>query len=276
MTTIDLLLSAASGAAASGLLMWLFKEWLTTRLRTSIQHEYDRKLETFKTELKTLQELSVLDIKTAVAREAAFHAAAHNAFAEGQKASMERKLGAVDRLWNSVLQLRAALPPVLTFIDVLTVDEYRGAKDHPTFQALTADLSEQKIAALSAHGVEEVRPYIGEYVWSVFFCYQAILLRILFLLHLGRTDAEKIEWHKDKGTRSLVEAILNKQELQVFDQTQFGKVTWLQRNLEAKILSSAQKVISGEVFGAESLEQAALIQQRISRLSAQTPIFDSD
>ena len=94
--------AAASAAVTSGLLMWLFKEWLSTRLKTSIQHEYDRKLETFKTELKTQQELAILNIKTAVAREAAFHSAAHASFAEGQKASMERKLNAVDRLWGSV------------------------------------------------------------------------------------------------------------------------------------------------------------------------------
>src|SRR5712691_10145063 len=109
---LNLLLSAASGAAVSGLLMWLFKEWISTRLRGSIQHEYDRKLETHKAQLKAEQEIAILNIKTAVAREAAFHTAAHASFAEGQKASMERKLSAVDRLWSCVLQLRAGLPPV--------------------------------------------------------------------------------------------------------------------------------------------------------------------
>ncbi len=83
---VNVLVSAASGAAASGLLMWLFKEWLSTRLKASIQHEYDRKLETYKAQLKTEQDLAILDIKTALAREAAFHAAAHASFAEGQKA----------------------------------------------------------------------------------------------------------------------------------------------------------------------------------------------
>jgi hypothetical protein len=263
--------AAASAAVTSGLLMWLFKEWLSTRLKTSIQHEYDRKLETFKTELKTQQELAILNIKTAVAREAAFHSAAHASFAEGQKASMERKLNAVDRLWGSVLQLRGGLPPVLTFMDVMTVDEYRGAKDHPTFRALTTDLTPEKLATLTVKSIEEARPFVGEYMWAVFFSYQAIFLRILFLLHLGRTDAEKIEWHKDTGTRGLIQAVLLPNELKAFDQLQFGKVSWLQQRLEAKILAAAQKVISGEAFGAESLEQAMLIQQGISRLSTDVP-----
>jgi len=251
--------------------MWLFKEWLSARLKGSIKHEYDRKLEAFKTALKTEQEMAVLDIKTAVAREAAFHAAAHASFAEGQKASMERKLSAVDRLWSCVLQLRASLPPVLAVMDVMTVDEYTVAKDHRDLRALTTELTPEKLAALVPKSVEEARPYVGEYLWAVFFSYQTVLIRILLLLHLGRTDAEKIEWHKDTGTRNLIEAVLTPAELRTFDQTQFRKAHWLQRQLEEKILAASQKIISGEAFGAESLGQATLIQQRISRLSTEKP-----
>jgi hypothetical protein len=115
--------------------------------------------------------------------------------------------------------------------------------------------------------IEDIRPFVGEYLWAMFFSYRTILFRILFLLHLGRTDAEKIEWYKDDATRHLIKAVLTAPgELQEFEQTQFGKVSWLQRRLESKILAAAQKVISGETFGTESLEQAKLIQQRIAQL----------
>ncbi len=271
MTFQDLIVSiivpAATSFAASGLLLWLFKEWIGTRLKGSIQHEYDRKIETYRTQLKAEQELAVLDIKTAVARDAAFYATAHASFAEGQKASMERKLNAIDRLWGCILKLRATLPPVVGFMDILTVDEYKGAKEHPTFRELTKDLSLESITALVTQDIEEVRPYVGEYTWSVFFCYQAIMLRMLFLLNLGRTDAEKMEWHKDAGIRQLMEAVLTPEELTQFTQATFGKVSWLRQRLEAKILASAQKIISGESFGAESIEQARRIQERIGSVS---------
>jgi hypothetical protein len=266
---MSIIVSAASGAAASGLLMWLFKEWLSTRLKASIQHEYDRKLETYKAQLKTEQDLAILDIKTALAREAAFHAAAHASFAEGQKASMERKLSAVDKLWSCIPQFRASLPPVLMAMDVMTVDEYKGAKDHPQFKALGGEVTPEKMATLAPKSIEEARPYVGEYMWAVFYCYQTILLRILVLLQLGRTDAEKIEWYKDSGTRQVIAAVLTPAEMEEFDQTEFAKITWLQRRLESKVLAAARKIISGENFGAEALEQAKLIQERISQLSAE-------
>lgn len=266
---VNVLVSAASGAAASGLLMWLFKEWLSTRLKASIQHEYDRKLETYKAQLKTEQDLAILDIKTALAREAAFHAAAHASFAEGQKASMERKLSAIDKLWSCIPQFRASLPPVLMVMDVMTVDEYKGAKDHPQFKALGGEVSPEKIATLAPKSIEEVRPYVGEYMWAVFYCYQTILIRILVLLQLGRTDAEKIEWYKDGGTRQVIAAVLTPAEMEEFDQAEFAKIAWLQRRLESKLLAAARKIISGENFGAEALEQAKQIQERIAQLSAE-------
>jgi hypothetical protein len=247
-------------------LVWLFKEWIGARLKASIQHEYDRNLETYKATLKQEQEFAILDIKTAVAREAAFHATAQASFAEGQKASMERKLNALDRLWRSVLDLRNNLPAVLGFMDFLTVDEYQGARDHPTFRELTKDLSPDKMPALTPQDIEEARPYTGEYLWTIYYCYRAILLRILFLLHLGRTDAEKMNWHTDGGTRQLIEAVLTPAEVAQFDQARFAKVAWIKQRLEAKILAAAQKVISGESFGADSLEQAKQIQQRIASL----------
>jgi hypothetical protein len=265
---INAVVAALSGATASGFLFWLLKEWLSTRLKASIQHEYDRKLEAFKAQIKTEQELTILDIKTALAREAAFHAAAHASFAEGQKAAMERKLGAIDKLWQGVVRFRDGLPPALAFIDVLTVDEYAGAKDHPTFRELTADLLPDRLEKLVPQGIEETRPYIGEYMWAVFYCYRALLIRILMLLQLGRTDAEKIEWHRDSGNRGLLKAVLTPAELEEFDKTQFGKVTWIKQRLESKLLAAAQQVISGKSFGADSLEQARAIQLRVAQLSA--------
>ena len=270
MTIQDLILSIIASATASGLLagilIWLSREWISTRLKTTIQHEYDQKLEIHKANLKAQSDLALLKLKTGLEKEATLHAAAHASFAEGQKAAIERKLIAVDELWSQILNLRNNLPPIIGFIDVMTVDEYKSAKDHKTFQALTDELSLEKIISLVNEKIERVRPYVGEYLWAVFFSYQAIMLRILYLMHLGREDAEKIEWHKDSGTRQLMKAVLTADEITEFDKMKFSKVSWLQRRLEVKVLTAIQKIISREKFGAESLEQAKNIQQRAANL----------
>jgi len=264
---ISILTSVVASGALSGVLIWLSREWISTRLRSSIQHEYDQKLEALKAQLKAQSDVALVGLRAAIERQASLLAAAHSSFAEGQKAAMERKLQAVDTLWVRVLRLRENLPPILGFVDILTVDEYKGIKDHPTFVTLSQGWSIEKITQLVDNEVERVRPYIGEYTWAVFYSYQAVMLRIVYLLHAGRSDAAKLEWHKDSGTRQLIQAVLPAVEFTEFEAASFGKVTWLQRRLEAKILAAARKLVSGEEFGADALEQARLIQQKAAQLN---------
>lgn len=267
---ISVLTSIAASGALAGLLIWLSREWISARLRSSIQHEYDQKLESLKSQLKAQSDVALVELRASVERHAALLALAHSSLAEGQKASMERKVNAVDTLWERLLHLRANSPPILGFIDVLTVDKYAGIKNHPTFEALSRGWSMERVTQLIDTEVERVRPYVGEYTWAVFSSYQAVMLRIVFLLHLGRDDAAKLEWHKDSHTRRLIEAVLPAVELAEFDATRFGKISWLQRRLESKILAATRKVVSGEEFSADALDQARLIQQRAAQVQAAT------
>lgn len=266
---ISVLASLAASGALAAALVWMSKEWLSARLRTSIQHEYDQKLESLKAQLKAQNDVALVELRAALERQASLLAAAHASFAEGQKAAMERKLQAVDGLWKRVLHLRSGLPPILGFIDVLTVDEYKTIKDHKTFRTLSEGWSMERVTQLIDKDVEQVRPYVGEYAWAVFTSYQAVMLRIVFLLNLGRDDAAKLEWYKDGGTRQLVETVLTPSEVEEFDAAKFGKITWLQRRFESKILSASRKLISGEEFGSEALEQARLIQQKAVSLQSE-------
>jgi len=147
----------------------------------------------------------------------------------------------------------------------MTVDEYSVTKDHPTFQKLAGDLSEDNLKKLSAGSIEDVRPYVGEYMWAVFSCYQTLLIRISVLLHLAKFDPKKIEWYTDAGNRNLLKAVLTPAELAEFDITTHGKISWLQRRLESKLLEGARVVISGETLGKESVEQALLIQRLLDQ-----------
>lgn len=263
----SVLASVGVSGAAVALLIWLSKEWISTRLKSSIQHEYDQKLESLKAQLKSQSDATLVELQAAIERHNNLLVAAHSSFAEGQKAAMERKLQAIDTLWGHILQLRSRLPLLLSLVEFMTVDQYKKMKDDPTIVDLRKELSDKQISKLVDPETERVRPYVGEYTWAVFFSYQAVMLRIFTLLYVGRTVAEKLEWHKDSGTRQLIQAVLSTAELKEFDGTDFGKISWLKRRLESKILGAARQVISGKEFGSEALEQAELIRERAARLT---------
>ena len=50
--------TAASGAVAT-LILWIFRSWISERLKNAIKHEYEQKLETYKSELKLETERSL-------------------------------------------------------------------------------------------------------------------------------------------------------------------------------------------------------------------------
>jgi hypothetical protein len=260
--TLSVLSSLLASGALSAAILWVSREWLTTRLRESIQHEYAQKLETLKAQLNAQTEISLIEARGSLERQAGLAAIASTSLSEGQKAAMERKLKAIDALWSRIVRFRSNLPPILGFVDILTIDEYAGMKNHPRFLTLSQGWTLEKVGTLIEPETEFTRPYIGEYLWALYFSYQAAHLRIVYLLHMGRDDSSKLEWHKDKGIIQLVSAVLDDAERRAFEAQKFGKVTWLQRAIEAKILDAIQQVISGEALSAESLEQAKRIQQK--------------
>ena len=268
MTFQDIIQSFILPVFASGFVVWLLRKWISVRLKARIQHEYDEKLETHKASLKSQNEASFLELKNVLDQRFTLYQAAQTSFAEGQKAAIERKLDSIEKLWNEILRLKNECPPMLGFIDLLSVEEYKDARNHEGFEELVTDCSTEKIVEylkVRDNPVEKVRPYIGEYLWSMFFAYRQIMGRICSLLYWSLEDASKAEWHKDNFIQQILEAVLNKNELTEFESINLCKISWLQQRLESKILAASQKMISGEELGAEALKQAELILQRVAK-----------
>ena len=114
---------------------------------------------------------------------------------------------------------------------------------------------------------ERVRPYVGEYTWALVSTYQAIILRTALLVQMGQNDRKKLNWHLDSGIRQLLNSALTETELAEFDEIKIGKVNWIQRKFESRILAAMQIVISGEQFGDEALKQAQKMEEKVQKLA---------
>ncbi len=267
---LTVLSSAGVSVALSGAAVWLARTWIGERLQASIKYEYDQRLAALNSELRIRADSQLAALKAEVDRQADKLRIASSSFSEVQKAAISRKLDAVDALWEGILAARAAVPPIMGFIDILTVDEYSAAKDHPTFQALTGDLDQKKIMKIavdSRGSLERVRPYVGEYVWALFATFQAVTMRTIFLIHLGKEDAEKLNWHKDKGLRQLITSAFGETGLAEFDQVRIGKSGWLTGLFERSILEAMDKLITGKEFGEAALLQAHAMEEQIRKRS---------
>ena len=50
---METILNIISGGFGGAILVWLFRNWISERLKQSIQHEYSQELETYKAELNS-------------------------------------------------------------------------------------------------------------------------------------------------------------------------------------------------------------------------------
>lgn len=275
MSLIDflttLLTSVGASILLSGGLVFLIRSWISERIQQSIRHEYDQKLAYLNAALKSEHEKSSLLLKSSIEQEAEKLRFATASVSQTQQVAIERRLSALETLWEGVLETRKNVPAVMGFIDILTIDEYVSMKDHPHFKMLVGEISHEKLGAMHTDNVgsrERVRPYVGEYTWALVSTYQAIILRIALLVQMGQDDEKKLNWHLDSGINQLLKSSLTDSELSEFESTKIGKVSWLQRNFETKILAAMQIVISGEQFGEEALRQAQRMEEKVQKFKA--------
>ncbi|MBW4934979.1 hypothetical protein [Marinobacter sp. F4206] len=264
-----LLSSALASAVLSGAIIWLARTWIAERLRQSIQHEYDQNLARLNSELQAEADKNALLLKNSFEQEAERLRFATSSISSTQKIAIERKLDGVETLWDAILLARKNVPAIMGFIDILTVDEYKNSKNHPDFKQLVGEVSIENMTAMYKDNVgsrERIRPYVGEYLWALLSTYQASITRVALVIHWGDQDEKKLNWHLDGGVRQLINSFLSQTELEQFEKVNVGKIGWLQRNLEQKILAGINVVISGQKIGDEALEQAQRMEQRVREL----------
>lgn len=266
-----LLTSAGASVLLSAALVFLARHWITERLQQSIRHEYDQKLAHLNAHLRNESDKNALLLKSSIEREAERLRFATASVSQTQRVAIDRRLTGLETLWDGVLATRENVPIVMGFIDILTVDEYSSMKNHPHFIAMIGEVSPEKLAAMYKDNVgsrERVRPYVGEYTWALVSTYQSIILRTALLVQMGQEDDKKLNWHLDSGINQLLRSALTTDEFAKFESTRIGKVSWIQRKFESKILAAMQIVISGEQFGEEALRQAQRMEEKVQELNA--------
>jgi hypothetical protein len=246
---LDFILGVLSTATISTILVaalaWLLRSWIAERLKNAIKHEYDREIAAYKSVLSLVQ----------------------SATAEGQKAAIEARLKAFDRVWKATLALRNHSGAITTFLDAMTVADYGRTKADSQFQKLIGGIGCARLKEMNSDlQVEEARPYVGEIVWALFFAYQAIHIRLALLIGTG-TDAEIVNWHTDAANNAFIRAVLDPIELQAFEAIQFGKIAFFRRTVESKILMHWEKLISGAQHGDEAAQQAQAILRAADQIN---------
>ncbi|MBI3469565.1 MAG: hypothetical protein HY000_41720 [Planctomycetes bacterium] len=246
------------GAALAALVVLAARTWITERIRNEIKHEYDQKLEAFKSEIRA---------------EEAVKDAARSSFAATHSAALERRLEAVSTLWQATMRMRRAAPSTVYVVDPLDAARFADfLKQAAKNEAIRAEFSFEALGKATANAVGDAdgaRPFVGDYVYSFFDAYRSLLLLVAMNIQMGFDGASARPWHDGGRADFLLKSFMSDDEFADFGKQMF-KFEWTRRLLERKMLNEMKRVISGEESSDSALEQALRIEQAAEKARSES------
>ncbi|RQO60407.1 hypothetical protein DBR47_08570 [Paucibacter sp. KBW04] len=251
--------SAGVAAALLAVAAWLAREWIGNRLSGRIRHEYDAKLAELNARLKLQGESTAMNLKAEVDRLSERRRQSAQALSEVQKATIERRLLAVEEVWAATVTAQKAMPSVFVFLDVLLDKEYPEAinnpKTGPELKAVDAFQIIEEALAKNASVVKR-RPFVGNYLWVLYSTYQSTLFRMIYLVSQCEEKPEKLFWFSDSLIRRYIQAALGDELLKEFESLNISRVTWVHSQFTKAMLEAMDSLVAGHEYGEATIHQA--------------------
>lgn len=251
-------LPSISTTAILALLLWLARNLIATRLTKSVQHEFDTKLESLRTELRKNEEVFRTDLRAKETEIAILRSGAMTAMASRQVALDKRRLDAIDQLWSAFIALGPA-KEISVSMSVFNIDKVFERdpfedKLREAFKQFGVGFDETKFDFSVS---EKARPFVSPMSWALFTAYQAIVFQAVAKLRLIQLGFGMELLDKD-DIKKLVKAALPEYEAYIEKHGDKGYHLLLE-TLETKFLDELRKMMAGEEDDKETVERAAKI-----------------
>ncbi len=242
------LFAGVGGLAVIGLIIrWLADRW-ADRIQRRWTERLQKEIETLRADLHLQQELVTSAISSG---------------STGFLAAQERRLIAIEHLWQAVLKIRLVTGSMLFLYDLLLQDEISALKRNASILAeVPKTVDEYMIWARKADDNLEIdRPFLGEKLWFYFWAYRAVALRVCMRISKGIEDGEIPPWDKKKdGTEEalfqVLRTVLSEKEIKFSKEQRIGGPSRALELIEQKILIESETWISGTHARETNLEGA--------------------
>ena len=260
----------AAGVAGIGAIIasigFLVKNWVIK----AISYQYDTKLENLKSELRLSQETFLENIRADRAGRESIRAATLANFSAAQQAAYKRRIEAVEVLWKAVLQSRTVTPE-MAYIYTVDAIGYKEEFFGPNLKNPLKSIDYVKAIGSSQSNsdqVTEVRPFIGEELYSLFSVFSAILGRSLSITCHSYQQGKLQLWFEEHETIELLKRVLTEDEWNEFSKKKRCHLQWFCQRLESKISIAIARLLSGEESATATAEYTSKLIDQASALSS--------
>lgn len=239
--------------------IWLGRNLIATRLTKSVEHEFNTKLETIRTQLRESEERLKAELRAKEAEISALRSGALSALASRQAAIDKRRLEAVDQLWSSVI----ALGPARSLAATLSVVKFETAaplaqkdpKARRLFEMIGGNFD---IKSLDSTGAAKARPFVSPMVWAIFAAMQAVAMHSVMRWHVLKGGLGPEDYADQAAINKLIKAALP-HYAEYIDKYGASVYYHVLEALDTQLIAEIQKMLSGAETDKASIAQAAEI-----------------
>jgi hypothetical protein len=250
--------------------LWLGRQLISTRLTTSVEHEFNKKLELLRADMRASEERLKAELREKEAEISALRTGALSALASRQAALDKRRLEAVDQLWASVTALAparaiAANMSVINF-EFAAKEAERDSSVRQFFEMIGGDFDPKSV---DLSGAAKARPFVTPMVWAVFSAIHAVTMHSVMRWHVLKGGLGTSDFADHKAIKKLVVAALP-HYADYLEKNGPSVYYYVLEALDARLLTEIQNMLSGVESDKASIEQAAEIVRQANALQAAT------
>ena len=228
--------------------LWLMRSMISSRLRSSVQHEFNQKLENVKADLRS-KETQIESLRSG----------ALSGLVSRQIALTARRVEAVDQLWSAVQKLS----PAKSVSQILGVLKFDGAvkvaaENERAREMFTALGGTKDISEFMTDEAEKARPFVSEMAWAIFSAYRAILFAGLIKMQILKSGIGIPDLVDEEKINKLITAVLPCHQDYLKKYGSEGYHLLLDR-LEPLLLAELKNVLEGVEADKSAVRQAGEI-----------------
>lgn len=235
--------------------LWLGRNWILTRLRASVAHEFDAKLEELRSDLRT-KEADIVALRSG----------ALSAMVSRQEAVGRRRLEAVDQLWDAVLKLKGYSFYVSLFASVKFEEMSRLAPTEPKIKTLFEMLPSLPEFPTSQSSMGAVaRPFLTPIVWSIYRAIEVVYVISYMKAKALKSGLDTREMFDRNAINQVIMTALPSLAESVHKLGDAGYPDFLEA-LEVRLLEEVQLMLAGKEDNAQTVAQAAEVTRLVQKI----------
>lgn len=259
----QIFISVLSSSGIISLIIWLAKKRISTEIENSVKSRYDSKLEKLKAQITNSQSILTTSFAAQV---------------EGIKATHEKRLEAIDKYWEYILEVEevtswsGAIDSILTTEEVEKIIKFNSPHPAKFQQTLAYTFSQMDIQKLhditdkQKRSIEKARPYVGEKLWLLRYLFIQLIGRVMYKYKEAYDNNENLtHWTKDEFLINSLNQGLTKDEQNFIYTSNMASFEKALNVFKQKMLTEISKITSGMLVGESSLKNAKILSELMER-----------